>query len=247
MTGFPRVLSLAAGAVLSGVLAIPASAQTSLSGDALAIACGPRASYGAPAAGISIAGSLTNAKGVYAPWHRLVVNAGSESGLREGQEFFVRRALPPRDLPPRGEKPVYAVVTAGWIRIDHLESQRAIASVIHECDGIIPGDYLEPFAAPTVPTALPPGSADYSEPGEVLFGSEGAQVAGTGSLIVINRGSDKGIRPGQRFTIFRPSEAGPNVIVGRAVALSVQADSTMARVEEMRDAVMAGDGAAPHR
>lgn len=247
MSGSPCCPSIAGSVVLAGVLAVPAAAQTTLKGDALAIACGPRASYGAPAAGVSVVGSLTDAKGVYAPWHRLVVNAGSEGGLREGQEFFVRRAVPPHDLPPRGQKTVYAVVTAGWIRIDHVEAKRAIASIVHECDGIAPGDYLEPFAVPTVPTALAAGSADYTEPAEVLFGSERTQVAGTGSLIVINRGSENGIRPGQRFTIFRASAAGPNVIVGRAVALSVQTDSTMARIEDMRDAVMAGDGAAPHK
>ena len=247
MTGLRCITRLAPGLALGALLAAPATAQTTLSNEALAIACGPRASYDAPAMKFVVGGSLTGAKGVYAPWHRIVINAGSEDGLRTGQEFFVRRIVPPREFLKKGEKALHAVTTAGWVRVDDVQSHRSIATILHECDGISPGDFLEPFEVPSVPTPLPEGRPDYAEAGRVLFGAERQQLGGSGSLLLIDRGSKQGIQPGQRFTIYRPSDAGPNVIVARAMVISLQPDVSMVRVENMRDAVMAGDLAAPHK
>ena len=240
-------LLLLCGAVVWPAFGAPAAAQTTMSSAALAIACGPRAAYDLPDKPVTVSGSLTSAKGVYAPWHRLVVSAGSEDGLRPGQEFFVRRAVPPHDPPKKGEKLAYAIVTAGWIRIDDTQSKRSIATIVHECDGIAPGDYLEPFAVPAVPTPLPDGAPDFSEPAKVLFGTHRQLVAGGGSMVVIDRGTNHGIQPGQRFTIYRASDAGPNVIFARGRALAVQADTSTIQLEQMRDAVLAGDSVAPHR
>lgn len=196
---------------------------------------------------MTIGGSLTNAQGVFAPWHRLVIDAGSEEGVKQGADYYVRRLMPEREWHAKGEKPVYAIMTIGWVHIDQVQSHRAIASVLHECDGIGPGDYLEPFAVPAVPTALPPGEPDYSQTGHVLFGRERAGVGGSGSLFVIDRGSNQGIQPGQRVTIYRASSPGPNVIVARGTALLVGSDLSTIRIQEMRDAVMSGDRVAPHK
>jgi hypothetical protein len=243
-----RALSLMFAAGMLFVV-VPASGQTSptLSGDALALACAPRGSYEAPAAKLTVEGSLTNAQGVYAPWHRLVVNAGSEEGVTSGTDYFVRRIVPQREWHAKGEKPVYAIMTIGWVHIDQAQTHRSIASVLYECDGIGPGDFLEPFAVPAVPTPLPPGEADYTQAGHVLFGAERAAVGGSGSLFVIDLGSNQGIQPGQRVTIYRASQAGPNVIVARGTAMLVSTDMTTIRIQEMRDAVMAGDSVAPHK
>jgi hypothetical protein len=167
--------------------------------------------------------------------------------VQAGQEYYVRRIVRPRELPAKNEKAVHAVATAGWVRIDQTEAHRSIATILHECDGISPGDFLEPFSVPTVPSPLPPGKADFSEPGRVLFGSERQQIGGVGSMLLVDRGSKQGIQPGQRLTIFRGSEAGPNVIVAIASAVAVDPDFSMVKIQEMRDAVMAGDLVAAHR
>jgi hypothetical protein len=235
------------GLALAALVTVPVAAQTSMSSQAMAIACGPRASFDPPDTRVAVGGSLTEAKGVYAPWHRIVISAGTEDGLKSGQEYFVRRIVRPREMPNKGERVAHAIATAGWIRIDETQARRSIASVLHECDGIAPGDYLEPFAVPTVPTPLPEGKADFTNPAHVLFGGERQNLAGAGSLMLIDQGTKHGIQPGQRFTIYRPSSAGPNVIVAKAMALDVQAEVTMVQIQDMRDAVMAGDLVAPHR
>lgn len=241
------VIPLLLAAVLIASAAAGQPAPTTLKGDALTLACAPRGAYEAPGSRIAIGGSLTNAQGVFAPWHRLVVNAGTEEGVETGKDYYVRRVVPEREIPEKGAKRVVAIMTIGWVHIDEAQSHRAIASVRHECDGIAPGDFLEPFSVPAVPTPLPPGTADYSEPGLVLFGVERATIGGSGSMFVIDRGSNQGIRPGQRVTIFRASTPGPNVIVARGTAMLVDADLTTIRVQDMRDAVLAGDKVAPHK
>jgi hypothetical protein len=72
-------------------------------------------------------------------------------------------------------------------------------------------------------------------------------MEGAGAMMIIDQGTKHGVRPGQRFTIFRPSLAGPNIIVAEATALRVSAETSMVRIEDMRDAVHVGDKIAPHR
>ncbi len=242
------VLPLAFGAVLVWVsTAAGQDLGPGLSADALGIACAPRATFEAPNTAIALSGSLTDARGLYAPWHRLVVNSGSEEGLKTNQVYYVRRLVAPREMLRKGEKLARAVMTSGWIHIDEVQTHRAIASVVHACGAMEPGDYLEPFAVPVVPTPLPPGTPDYTEPGRVLFAPERGTVAGTGTMVAIDRGSGQGVRPGQRVTFYRPTTAGPNVIVARGIAVLVQPDTSTVKVVEMRDAVETGDFVAPHK
>lgn len=224
-----------------------ATAQTLVSGEALAIACGPRVAFEAPPAAIQIAGSLADAQGVYAPWHRLVINTGAEQGIKVGQEFYVRRTLRPEQTPARGQRPTLPVVTAGWVRIDAVEAARSIATIVYECDGMQQGDYLEPFAMPIVPAPLPEGKPDFAEPGSVLFGLEQRQMDGAGAYVVVDRGSEHGIKPGQQFTVFRASAGGPNIIVARGVAMAVQPQATMMKISRMQDYVGVGDRVAAHK
>jgi hypothetical protein len=245
MTPNPCRLALALVLSLAGTPALAQPAK--MSGDALAIACGPAVVFEMPKASLAIGGSLTDAKGVFAPWHRLLVKGGADQGLRAGQEFYVRRPLPPKEAPPKGERPVIGIATIGWIRIDQVQSESSIASVVHECDGIEEGDYLEPFAAPTVPSPLPEGAPDFTATGTVLFGAERRQMEGANALMIIDLGGTDGIKPGQRFTIFRASAAGPNVIVARAMAMRVEPETSLVKISDMRDAVMVGDRVAPHK
>lgn len=243
-----RVLPLAFGTLMVWITGV--SAQTlpsTLSADALALACAPRASFKAPETKLTVSGSLTDAQGVFAPWHRLVIGAGSDEGIKAGEEYYVRRLVPMHEAPGKGEKAAHAIMTMGWIHIDQLQTHRSIASVVHACGGFEPGDYLEPFSVPAVPTPLPPGSPDFSEPGMVLFTRDRGSVAGSGAMVTIDRGSDQGIRPGQHMTIYRATASGPNVIVARGIAVLVQADTSTLKIEDMRDAVMRGDLVAPHK
>ena len=40
------------------------------------------------------------------------------------------------------------VHTAGWVRVLEVDSDFATAQVLHACEGMLTGDFLEPYAAP---------------------------------------------------------------------------------------------------
>jgi hypothetical protein len=67
--------------------------------------------------------------------------------------------------------------------------------------------------------------------------------------MLIDRGSDHGVRAGQAITIYRESlkGEGPNIDVGRATVLSVRPQTALVRIESSREAVYVGDMAAIHR
>ena len=93
----------------------------------------------------------------------------------------------------------------------------SIAIVTYGCDGIGQGDYLERFEAPVMPPGTPAGTPDFARPGRLILGDDRRQIGGAGEFMVIDRGSDHGLRPGQRITIFRqtlPDGSGPVSTVG---------------------------------
>jgi len=67
--------------------------------------------------------------------------------------------------------------------------------------------------------------------------------------MLINRGSDHGVRAGQSLTIFRPTMngTGPLQDVGVATVLAVRPQTSLMRIDSSRDAVYVGDLAALHR
>jgi hypothetical protein len=67
--------------------------------------------------------------------------------------------------------------------------------------------------------------------------------------MVFDRGSDHGLRNGQRLTIFRETVggAGPVVRVGEATAMIVSPETTVIRVDKSTDAIYVGDLVAIHR
>ena len=67
--------------------------------------------------------------------------------------------------------------------------------------------------------------------------------------MVIDQGTDNGVRVGQRLTLFRlprPGARGPAVI-GDAVVVAVRIDSATIRVQHAKDIIAIGDSAAPQR
>ncbi len=215
------------------------------------LACAPALAWGPPPRPIVLLGSQEGgAKDMMGPSDALVVGAGRNRGVDVGQRYFVRRVQRPlTGLTMRRPLPLVRR-TAGWIRIVAVEERAAIATVEYACDGMLRGDYLEPFELPAVPEADPPGGEpDYEAAGTVLFGPNGSATAGPGQFVVLSRGSRNGLHAGQRLTLFRRSfgPEGPVAEVGEAVIVALTAEASVARILRARDATMAGDLAAPHR
>ena len=75
-------------------------------------------------------------------------------------------------------------------------------------------------------------------------------MVGTGEFLVIDKGADRQIVPGQRLTIFRASPRGPQDPVtrlGEAFAVLVESTSATVQAIETREPIRLGDLVAVHR
>ena len=238
-------------AATAAVSAPAASAQPAVRDYAAEIACAARA-VGMPAdTSIRIAPGREHGKTLFGLADPIIIKGGTAQGLKVGQEYFVRRAVSDRFLAPGADGiKTTSVHTAGWLRIVEVQSDAAIATVTRLCDAIQEGDYLEPYVKPVVPaTSTAIGEPDYANPGHLVLGDERRQMGAQGDLMVLDRGSDHGLRGGQRLTIFRATAGGtgPIVRIADATALAVSPETTIIRIDKTSDAVFVGDMVAIHR
>lgn len=247
-----RVVTLCA--LLSGIGIVDAAAQAPLAPEAFGalgmypkrLSCADIPTYSEPRPTHRLlAAHDGNAKlrRAFAMPDTLAIPGGTSVGLEVGQQFFIRRLL----TAPNHEKPSSSVPgmvhTAGWITITGSDEHAALARIDHACDGFMKGDYLEPFNAPALPTALAePGRPGFDDMGQLLFGNDGRRSFANGDLIVINRGSSHGITAGGRLSIFRDiGTGGPLVPVGQAIVLTVGADTATVIADRVRDVLATGD------
>ena len=237
------------------------------SSDKMQMACAPGALLIAPAIAMRVVGGYEHGKMLFGPNDPLIIGAGTNQGLRAGQEYFVRRVVHDQFTPMTAASVLVSVHTAGWVRIVEAREDMAIATVTRACDGVTAGDYLEPLVDPVVPSgAVVDGAPDYAHPARLVLADERRQSGFPGMLMLIDRGGDDGVRAGQRMTIFRQtvpsagaqrsgyapayspgSGRGPVLKVGEATVLNVRPQTALVRIDTARDAVYIGDLVAIHR
>jgi hypothetical protein len=213
------------------------------------IACGPASLPAPPAAGLRVSGGYQHGRIMFGPGDSLFVNAGARQGLQKGQVYYARRHVRDMFTPAAPDFTPISIHTAGWVTIVDVKDDMSVAQVTHACDGIVNGDYLEPYVAPVAPPPAPGGQPDYEHPARIVMADETMQTGSAGTLMLINRGSDHGVRAGQNLTIYRDTlnGAGPVIDVGRGTILSVRPQTSLIRVDSSHDAVYIGDMAALHR
>ena len=237
-------------ALTLGFLALPAlaGAQSGLvpppswaAGD---LVCAPFLTYALPNDSLRVIGSEdTVVKQMMGPGDTLVVSGGSQQGLQAGQEFFVRRLVRSYgELGPSRTSPL-SVHTAAHIRIVGVGAEVSTATVTSACEGILLDDYLEPYDAPVVAETPIDGEPQFGGYGRVLVGDQSRLTGGTGDFMMIDLGSDHGIRRGQLFSVFRDKldGAGPLVEIGTVEAVSVRPNSSTVQIRSARDAVRQDD------
>ena len=234
----------ATAAVTVGAQRGPAPKMTGLHEDVLAVACAPTPAYDIPDQSLRVTGGQDSfRRHSYAPGDLVTINAGSDNGIEVGQEYFVRRLQTEANRRPSPAAPG-SVRTAGWIKVYAIDPQMSLATVVHACDSIDVGDYLEPFVMPVMPKAsterVKPQRDNY---GRILFGSDYRRSFGKGDFFIIDRGKDHHIEPGDRFVVYRDKKQAENFLydLGEAVAIDVKENTSTLRVTISRDAFQAGD------
>lgn len=213
------------------------------------IACAPVSRFEPPAAGLRVLGGYVHGRIMFGPGEPLVINAGTNQGIRPGQQYFVRRRIDDRFTPATARFHLISIHTAGWVTILEARERVSIATVTHACDGVLEGDYLEPFVDPVAPSPALGGSPDFAHPARLVMADERRQTGYPGLVMIIDRGTDSGVRAGQTLTIYRETVGGdgPIIDVGRATVLQAGAVTSLVRIDSSREAVYIGDLAAIHR
>jgi hypothetical protein len=213
------------------------------------IACAPISLAAPPLPGLHVSGGYVHGRIMFGPGEPVIVNGGTRQGIQKGQMYFVRRYVHDMFTPASLDFTPVSIHTAGWVTIVDVKDDVAVAQVTHACDGIVDGDYLEPYTAPVVPAVALGDEPDYAHPARIVMGDEKQQTGAAGTLMLINRGTDHGIRAGQALTIYRETlaGAGPVLNVGEGTILSVRPQTSLIRIDSSRDAVYVGDLTAIHR
>lgn len=244
-----RVVLASALAVAAAGAAIEAQ-QRPLAARAvpLDLVCGPHASLTEPSQALRVVAGTERKKALFATGDTVIINGGTAQGLQAGQHFFVRRVVADRFAERTTDTSPRSIHTAGWLTIVEARADVSVATVTEACNGILEGDYLEPLVLPEPVDTSEAGEPDYAHPGRVILGDDRRQLGAEGVLMVVDRGSDHGIRPGQRLTIYRHTvEDGPIVKIADAVVAWTRPESSIMRINRSAEAVQVGDLVAIHR
>jgi hypothetical protein len=226
------------------------SAGAPLSAADVAAACAPAQLVTPPTATLRVVGAQdTTPRALFGPQDLVIVNGGTKAGLQVGQDYFIRREYffghrPAKDAPR-------TIVTAGWLRIVSLNDTTAIARIEVICDGVLAGDYLEPFAAPAAVSGEPVGTfstLDFSSLARVMFGKDERRIAGTGEFMLLSPGNAM-LNVGSHVAIYRDLRTTdvPLTAIAEGVIVSVSNGAPLMRIVTTRDAVQGGDYVVPHK
>ena len=177
----------------------------------------------------------------------VAISGGSSAGMQLDQRYAIRRTY---TFGHHAKGQLQTIHTTGMLRIVAVNDVTAIAQIEQVCDGVIAGDYLEPYVVPAqlLLNENPPATLDFSSLGRVLFGEEERRVAAPGDFVMLARG-DAPLAPGTRVALYRDLQTPgvPLVAIGEGVIVSMQNDSPVMRIISARDAVRGGDYVVVHK
>ncbi len=240
-------------ACLLGTSALAAEARqpasAALSSLSRAVVCAPSSPLVQPPSSMRILGAPETRRTLFGPGDIVTIAGETRQAVRTGEEYVVRRVVKDRYAEKvRGVVPI-SVQTAGAVQIVEARAGVSVAVVTLGCDGIGEGDYLERFEAPILPEQALGNTPDFAAPARVMLGAERRRLGAPGDFMVLDRGSDHGLRAGQLLTVFRlpAGAAGPVATIGAAKVYLVRPASSTIRIERSVDAVYVGDLVAVHR
>ncbi len=186
------------------------------------------------------------------PGEMVVIAAGTDQGLSIGQNFVARHTDRGRIdyTGVRADRPGVRFGREGYygglrstalLTIERIDARFSLARVVKACDQVEVGDVLEPAVISELPAPAAMGDPNFDDRAQVLFGKDLRTAFGDGDVLSINRGSNHGVTPGTRFSLYHVyANHLPMSERGEAVVLDVTETTSRAVLVRVRDVVEAG-------
>jgi hypothetical protein len=163
-----------------------------------------------------VSGEQANVKVMFGRGDYVIINRGQDKGVRVGDRYSVVRAQTDAlevNWFKWQAKLMKAMGThyldAGQLRIVNVQAKTAVAEVTLSCDYMQRGDIVLPFQERPEPTFKDPSAFDHFAPisgkpvAMVVESRDYQQSAGQGNTVYVNLGTNKGVKVGDYFRIFR--------------------------------------------
>jgi hypothetical protein len=163
-----------------------------------------------------VSGEQSNVKLIFARGDYVTINRGQDKGVRVGDRYsVVRQETDPAEVNwfKWQAKLMKAMGThyldAGQLRIVNVQAKTATAEVTLSCDYMQRGDIALPFQERPEPAFKDATTFDHFAPisgkpvAMIVQSKDYQQSAGQGNTVYVNLGTEKGVKVGDFFRIFR--------------------------------------------
>jgi hypothetical protein len=178
------------------------------------------------------------------------VDGGRARGLSAGTSFTIVAPNEPVLHPVSRQIVGRYYRYLGRLRILSVQESTAIAEIVHSCDPITVGSFLQPFEPEPVPLGRPTAPRPVNFPvapeklqsaPTIVYVRDNILALGEDHVVHIDLGEDTAT-PGDVFTIYRENRPGlPPVVLGELAVLSVHKHFSVAKILKSRYPVYVGD------
>jgi len=190
---------------------LPAALETELS-------CGGYIEYAPNYNGFEVVGGeQEQEKHAYGIADVVFISAGSQQGVKVGQEFQVVR--------PRGQFTSKLTHKSGWLgvytqevgrlRVTVVKDGVSVAQIVNSCEPILLGDLLRgvPYRVAPLATAEAGELDRFADPsgkqrGRIVLAREGREMVSRSHIVYIDLGTEDNLKEGDRLTVYRPVGTG---------------------------------------
>jgi hypothetical protein len=165
----------------------------------------------------------------------IYLNYGMNQGVQPGDEMAIRRKGKPVVHPGTGETLGTYIHRLGKLRIIAVQENTSIAAIEESCEDIQVDDQLVEWVEIPIPmaSALPAFDRYAVEPsggpqGTMVLVKDRLDYAGEGHIIYTDLGAGSGAQPGDVLTVYRDNGDLPRLMLGQAVILTVEQNSSTA-------------------
>jgi hypothetical protein len=185
-----------------------------------------------PAVGVQIVGAETEQmRRIFAQGDLVFVDAGSQAGMKVGQEFWVvrpRGQFRSKFSRKGGSLGVYTQ-EVGLVRVVRVRERVSVVEVTEAYGDLLLGDLLRPFQNREVPVARADANLDrFAEPtgkqtGRIVLARDHRETVSRDEVVYIDLGAEDNLKAGDYLTVFRPEGHGTFVKYGKEIVANTRA------------------------